>query len=123
VITTWSIKILHHRNHDMRDRDEIWTVRSLEISTLIRLDKVHKFAKYKAPFGAACGHRRWSREGKKLAVISSISKSRRSRLGVSKPFITGMSKCEVTKFKLCLVLGHNCGHVKEGACNLLGSIS
>jgi hypothetical protein len=45
---------------------------------LIRLDEVHKFVKYEAPFGAACGHRRWSREGKKLAVLSSISESRRS---------------------------------------------
>jgi hypothetical protein len=40
---------------------------------LIRLDKVHKFMKYEAPFGVACGHRRWSREGKKLVVLSSIS--------------------------------------------------
>jgi hypothetical protein len=35
---------------------------------LIRLDEVYKFAKYEAPFGAACGHCRWSREGKKLVV-------------------------------------------------------
>jgi hypothetical protein len=34
VIATWSIETLHHRNHDMRDRDEIWTVGSLEISTV-----------------------------------------------------------------------------------------
>jgi hypothetical protein len=74
---------------------------------LIRLDKVHKFTKYEAPFGAACGHHRWSREGKKLAVLSSISESRRSRLGVSRPFITGMSRCEITKFKFCLALGHS----------------
>jgi hypothetical protein len=45
---------------------------------LIRLDEVHKFVKYKVPFGAACGHRRWSREGKKLAMLSSILESRRS---------------------------------------------
>jgi hypothetical protein len=43
---------------------------------LIRLDEVYKFAKYEAPFGAACGHSRWSREGKKLAVLSSILESR-----------------------------------------------
>jgi beta-lactamase class D len=29
-----SIENLHHRNRDMRDRDEIWTVGSLEISTV-----------------------------------------------------------------------------------------
>jgi hypothetical protein len=74
---------------------------------LIRLDKVHMFAKYEAPFGAACGHHQWSREGKKLAVLSSISKSQRSRLGVSRPFITRMSRCEFKKFKFCLALGHN----------------
>jgi hypothetical protein len=34
VIPTWSIEILHHRNRDMRDRDEIWIVGSLEISTV-----------------------------------------------------------------------------------------
>jgi hypothetical protein len=34
TIATWSIEILHHRNHDMRDRDEIWTIGSLEISTV-----------------------------------------------------------------------------------------
>jgi hypothetical protein len=45
---------------------------------LIRLDEFYKFAKYEAPFGAACGHRWWSREGKKLAVLSSISESWRS---------------------------------------------
>jgi hypothetical protein len=43
---------------------------------LIRLDEVYKFTKYEAPFGAACGHCRWSREGKKLAVLSFISESR-----------------------------------------------
>jgi hypothetical protein len=74
---------------------------------LIRLDEVYKFMKYEVPFGAACGHRRWSREGKKLAVLSSISESRRSRLGVSRSFITGMSRCEITKFKFCLALGHS----------------
>jgi hypothetical protein len=41
---------------------------------LIKLNKVHKVAKYKAYFGAACGHLQWSREGKKLVVLSSISK-------------------------------------------------
>jgi hypothetical protein len=74
---------------------------------LIRLDEVYKFVKYKAPFGATCGHRWWSREGKKLAVLSSISESRRSRLGVSRSFITGMSRCEITKLKLCLALDHS----------------
>jgi hypothetical protein len=34
VITTWSVKTLHHRNRNMRDCDEIWTVGSLEISTV-----------------------------------------------------------------------------------------
>jgi hypothetical protein len=34
-----------------------------------------KFAKYEAPFGVAYGHSRWSREGKNLAVLSSISES------------------------------------------------
>jgi hypothetical protein len=34
VIATWSIEILHHRNRDMRDHDEIWTVVSFEISTI-----------------------------------------------------------------------------------------
>jgi hypothetical protein len=43
---------------------------------LIRLDEIYKFTKYEAPFGVACGHRQWSREGKKLAVLSSISESR-----------------------------------------------
>jgi hypothetical protein len=62
---------------------------------LIRLDEVHKFVKYEAPFGAAYGHRRWSREGKKLVVLSSISESRRSLLGVSRPFITGIAICKI----------------------------
>ena len=74
---------------------------------LIRLDKVHKFAKYEAPFGAACGHHRWSREGKKLAVLSSISESWRLQLEVPRPFITRMPRCEITKFKFCLALGHS----------------
>jgi hypothetical protein len=26
---------------------------------LIRLDEVHKFTKYEAPFGAACGHHKF----------------------------------------------------------------
>jgi hypothetical protein len=43
---------------------------------LIRLDEVHKFTKYEAPFGVACGHNQWSREGKKLAELSSTSESR-----------------------------------------------
>ena len=33
------------------------------------------------PFGAAYGHRRWSREGKKLAMLRSISEFRWSQLG------------------------------------------
>jgi hypothetical protein len=75
--------------------------------SLIRLDEVYKFAKYEALFGAACGHSWWSREGKKLAVLSFISESRRSRLGGSRSSTTGMSRCEITKLKLCLALGHN----------------
>ena len=39
---------------------------------LIRLDKVHKFTQYEAPFVTACGHHQWSHEGKKLEVLSSI---------------------------------------------------
>jgi hypothetical protein len=63
---------------------------------LIRLDEVHKFTKHEAPFGAACGHRRWSREGKKLAELRSTSESRRSQLGASRLFITGIAICEIT---------------------------
>jgi hypothetical protein len=74
---------------------------------LIRLDEVYKFTKYEVPFGIACGHRQWSREGKKLAVLSSILESQRSRLGVSRSFIIGMPRCEITKFKFCLALGHS----------------
>jgi hypothetical protein len=40
--------------------------------------------------GYICG--RWR---KKLAVLSSISESRRSRLGASRPFITGIVICEI----------------------------
>jgi hypothetical protein len=75
--------------------------------SLIRLDKVHMFMKYEAPFGTTCGHHRWSCEGKKLAVLSSISESQRSGLGVSRPFITGMPRWEFTKFKFFLVLDHS----------------
>jgi hypothetical protein len=74
---------------------------------LIRLDKVDKFTKYEVPFGAACCHSQWSREGKKLAVLSSISKSRKLRLGVSISSITGMLRCEITKLKLYLGLSHS----------------
>jgi hypothetical protein len=34
AIVSWSIENLHHMNCDMRDHDEIWTVGSLEISTV-----------------------------------------------------------------------------------------
>jgi hypothetical protein len=74
---------------------------------LIRLNEVYEFVKYEAPFGTACGHSRWSCEGKKLAVLSSVSESQRSRLGVSRSYITGMTRCKITKLKLCLALGHS----------------
>jgi hypothetical protein len=33
---------------------------------LIRLDEFYKLVKYESPFGTACGHYQWSREGKEL---------------------------------------------------------
>jgi hypothetical protein len=62
---------------------------------LIKLDEVHNFMKYEGPFNAAYGHCRWSCEGKKLVVLSSISKSYPSRLGVSISFIIGITICEI----------------------------
>jgi hypothetical protein len=74
---------------------------------LIRLDEVYKFTKYEAPFGIACGHNWWSREGKNLALLSYILESRRLRLGMSRYFITGIPRCDIAKSKLCLTLSHN----------------
>jgi hypothetical protein len=62
---------------------------------LISLNEFHKFTRYKVPFGASYGHCRWSRERNKLAVLSSISESWCSRLGVSRPFIIGIMTCEI----------------------------
>jgi hypothetical protein len=46
-----------------------------------RIDEVYKLMKYEAPFGTACGHRRWSQERKELVQTSSISKFRGSGHG------------------------------------------
>jgi hypothetical protein len=107
MIATWSIKTLHHRNRDMQDAMRSGLSDHRRSRPLIRLDEVYKFTKYEVPFGTACGHSQWSREGKKLVVLSSILESRRSRLGVSRSSITGMLRCEIMKLKLCLVLGHS----------------
>jgi hypothetical protein len=41
------------------------------------------------------GHIRWSREGKEPVQLSSFLGFRRSQLGVSRPFNTGLPKCEM----------------------------
>jgi hypothetical protein len=58
---------------------------------------VWKLTKYEVPFGTAYGHCRWSREGKELVQLISISGFQGSRLGESRCLISIFTKCKITK--------------------------